>query len=386
MITFKTNKYFAGVFILIALFASCTTDRSAENEPPDSVENELIVQLNEAQFNSSEIAIGKPVKINLGESLSVNGKLDVPPQSHVSISAPLGGFVKYTEVLEGMKINKGQVLVTLEHPDYIQLQQDYLESTNQLKFLEDEYNRQVELAKENINASKTLQRSHAEFQTAKVKTEGLRLKLDLVNITPEEIAHGKITDLVKVVAPISGYITRVNINTGKYVGPTDVMMTLVNTNHLHAEAMVYEKDIIKVKNGQAMDFTLVNQIEKHKATVFLVGKEVDDHRMVRVHCHLENETVDLLPGMYFTGHISLGETMRYAVPESSVIQFENNSYAFRVVDESKKVYEMIPVKVGINKNGFLEIHFSELIDENSILVTKGAYDLLSLLKNTEEED
>ena len=86
--------------------------------------------------------------------------------------------------------------------------------------------------------------------------------------------------------------------------------------------------------------------------------------------------------MYFTGHISLGETMRYAVPESSVIQFENNSYAFRVVDESKKVYEMIPVKVGINKNGFLEIHFSELIDENSILVTKGAYDLLSLLKNT----
>lgn len=349
-------------------------------------EIQTIVHLNEQQYNSAKIKVATVKQMNLGASLQVSGILDVPPQSHVSISAPLGGFVKYTDALEGKSVKKGEVLVTLEHPDYIQLQQDYLESTSQLKFLEEEYNRQVELAKENINASKTLQRSLSEFQVAKAKTEGLRLKLELVNISPDEVTHGKITDLVAVAAPISGYITRVNINTGKYVGPTDVMLVLVDTKHLHAEAMVFEKDISKIKQNQSMNFTLVNQKDQRKSTVFLVGKEVDEHRMVRVHCHLEGHSDDLLPGMYFTGAISLGDSLRHVVPESSVVQYENSLFIFRVLDEKEMKYELVPVIVKLTENGFSEIQFSEFVNETTLIVTQGAYDLLGFLKNMEDED
>jgi hypothetical protein len=112
----------------------------------------------------------------------------------VSISAPLGGFVKSTDLLQGMHVNKGQVVVVMEHPDYIQLQQDYLENKNQLEFLDQEYQRQLALSKENVNALKAVQQSKAAYLGTLAKVEGLRAKLKLININPKDIESGAIVN------------------------------------------------------------------------------------------------------------------------------------------------------------------------------------------------
>ena len=146
------SKIFLVLFSVVILSCSKSSEKKEATLSTDKKSNEVV--LTDEQFKSIKIELGSAESRNLSGSIKANGMLDVPPQNLVSISAPLGGFVKSTELLQGMHVKKGQVVVVLEHPDYIQLQQDYLDNKNQLEFLEQEYNRQLDLSKENVNALK----------------------------------------------------------------------------------------------------------------------------------------------------------------------------------------------------------------------------------------
>jgi cobalt-zinc-cadmium efflux system membrane fusion protein len=166
---------------------SCSKKTETVNTAPPADSTASAVTLTDDQVKLLNIQTTKTESRKMSGAVKANGMLDVPPQNLVTISAPLGGFVKYTELLQGMKVKKGQVVVILEHPDYIQMQQDYLDSKSQLEFLGLEYSRQQELAKENVNAVKTLQQSKSNFLSTQAKVEGLKAKLKLINIDPVDI-------------------------------------------------------------------------------------------------------------------------------------------------------------------------------------------------------
>lgn len=186
----------------------------------------------------------------------------------------------------------------LQNADYIQLQQDYVDNKSQLEFLEAEYKRQQELAKENVNSQKILLQSKTQYQSMLAKVSGLKSKLSLLGISSTQIESGNFQSTISLTAPISGYVTQVNVNIGMFVNPTDVMFKIVDTEHLHAELTVFEKDVPKLKIGQKVRFTLANETVERIATVYLIGREIGEDRTVRIHCHLDKEDGELLPGMY----------------------------------------------------------------------------------------
>lgn len=377
-------KLIISVFLgfTIAL-TSCKKSNEVVTAQPESgspVINEVL--LTDEQVKTLDIRVGKIEKRELSNTVKVNGMLDVPPQNLVTISAPLGGFVKYTELLQGMKVNKGQVLAVMEHADYIQLQQDYLDSRNQLEFLELEYKRQQDLASENVNSAKTLQLTKSNYLSMKAKTEGLRSKLKLINISPAEIENGEIRNTISIIAPISGYVTQVNVNIGVYVNPTDVMFKIVDTDHLHAEAQVFEKDLGKLKIGQRVLMTLTNELAPRMAKVYLIGKEISSERTVRVHCHLDKEDPSLIPGMYFTAIIEVGDNSVNALPENAIVSFEGKDYIF--ISNSKNSFTMVEIQSGVTESGYTEIMLPEGFDAAASIVTNGTYALISKIMNAEE--
>lgn len=373
--------------LLLALgLSACSKSSSELNEDSGSAEevlnsNELV--LTDDQVKKLNLEFGKIEKHTLGATVKVNGVLDVPPQNLVTISAPLGGFVKQTELLQGMKVKKGQVLALMEHPDYIQLQQDYLDAKDQLELLELEYKRQQELATENVNSTKTLQQAKSSYNRTKVKADGLKARLAMINITPSALENGEIKQTISITSPISGYVSQVNVNLGMYVNPTDVMFRIVDTDHLHAEVQVFEKDVTKLKIGQHMRFRLVNENVERLADVYLIGKEISSERTVRVHCHLEKEDSSLIPGMYFSGIIEVGDKPVLAVKNDAIVNFEGKDYLF--VTRAKNTFELIEIKAGVTDAGFTEVILSEGFDVSASIVTQGTYTLISQLKNTEEE-
>ena len=384
----KTNLIIYLTFI--ALLASCGNgDTNVETKKANNEEIQT-VELTQAQYESAEITLGTIEKRSISGVISANGFLDVPPQSKVSISAPMAGFVKSTQLLPGSKVSKGQVVAVMENQDYIQLQQEYLENYGQLEFLNSEYERQKELAKENINARKSLELAKANYLSAKGRLEGLKSRLELLKINVNKLQKGKIQNTISLYAPISGYVTKVNTNIGAFVNPTDVLIEIVNTAELHVELTIYEKDIPSINEGQRVLFTLANETVQREAQVKLIGRQISNERSVQVHCDLNKNDRELIPGMYLKAIVETDNAMVTAVPESAIVYFEGKSYIFvkqegRHAKEKNIHFKMIEVGAGKAEAGFVAVDFPSGFDLRQKLVVRGAYSLLAEMTNSEEE-
>ncbi len=206
----------------------------------------------------------------------------------------------------------------------------------------------------------------------------------------------------------------VNVNAGKYVNNTDILFQIADTKHLHVELTVFEKDITKLKVGQKVRFTLANETKERTATIYLFAREITEERGIRVHCHLDKEDTELLPGMYFKGVVETGASPVLSLPEDAVVSNEGKDYIFVVEDEGKEShgevnedkgnntseedndspeekqiqeyhFQMIEVKKGITDGDFSEITLLDEFDaSNRLVVTKGAFYLLSAFKSADE--
>lgn len=381
----KFSMLLLSLFFLIACGNKKTnTEEEKHEDVPHGID------LTEAQFKSADIQFGKIEMRNLSSVIQCNGVLEVPPQNLVSISLPIGGILKNTELLQGMKVTKGQVIAVFEHPDYIQLQQEYIQAKANLEYSEAEYKRQEELNKENINSQKTFQKTKADFLSLKALVTGLQKKLEQLGIPTAQLDKGNISNTITVTSPINGYVTKVNVNIGKYVAPNDVVFEIVDTEHLHAELTVYEKDITKIKVGQVIRFTLSNENGNERtATVHLIGREITSERTIRIHGHLDNEDEQLLPGMYIKAVIEIGANKTSSLPEKAIVQNAGKNYIFIKADGDHKGsfgFKMVEVAVGISENGFTEITVPQEVNSTTEIVINGSYDLLAKIFNTEEEE
>lgn len=383
--------------VIAATISSCGKKaEESENEAPKmkaAVPSNVVV-INQQQFKSAGITLGTVEEKALSGTTKVNGVLDVPPQNLVSISTPFGGFVKSTPLLQGMRINKGQVVATMQNPDYIQPQQDYLDLRSQLNYLKQDFERQTQLSKENVNAQKTLQRSKSEYESVRARVAGLKSKLQLMNINITSLENGNIQNTIPLYSPINGYVTKVNTNIGAFANTTDVLFQIADTGNLHAELTVFEKDVPKLQIGQKVRFTLANETKERTATVKLVGKEISNERTVQIHCKLDKEDSSLLPGMYLKALVESGANQLPAVPNSAIVEFEGSKYIF-VVAQSKESgnattplqYKLTPIKAGVSELNYTEIVFDEETNfKDWKVVVTGAYDLLSKMKNSGEEE
>ena len=397
-------KYIFSIVILSMIFTSCGNNikdsKSVEEEHEESKNEE--VSLTEEQFKNAAIEFGKVSQKQISGTFKVNGVLDVPPQQQISISVPMGGFLKKTDLLQGMKVNKGQLLGVIENSEYVQMQQDYLEAKSELEFANSDFKRQQELAKENVNSQKTVQQAKSTYNSLIARVNSLKEKIKVSGINLSAVEKGNIQSTMSIYSPITGFVTQVNANIGKFVNPTDVLFEIVDTEHLHAELTVFEKDVPKLKIGQKVRFTLANENTERTAKIYLIGREIGEDRTVRVHSHIDKEDLQLLPGMYLRAIIETGAGEVNALPNDAIVDFQGSKYIFikseevhkeeikkeekeEVHEEEAFHFKMIPIQINNSDEGFTEVILPADFDQlKTEIVLKGAYDLLSKMKNSEE--
>jgi cobalt-zinc-cadmium efflux system membrane fusion protein len=334
-------------------------------------------------MNNAHIETGNIEQKEIASLLKVNGRIDVPPQNMVSVSVPLGGYLKSTQLLPGMHINKNEVIAVVEDNQYIQLQQDYLTAKAQLSLNESEYNRQKDLNASKASSDKIFQQAQSTYETQKILIKSLEEKLKLVRINPNNLSVNNISKSINVYSPIDGFVTKVNVNIGKYVTPGDVLFELVNPSDIHLNLKVFEKDLGKIFIGQHLiSYTNNNPEKKYPGDIILISKDVSPDGIIEVHCHFDNYDKNLFPGMYMNAEIELKNKIRNVLPDEAFVRFEGKEYIFENTGKNK--FEMVEVEIGKSENGFTEI-ISDKDLSGKTIVTKGAYTLLMSLKNTEEE-
>ena len=375
------KKIFLIISISLLLFSCGNKGKQEEQTTEPAAEN--VVTLTQEQYKSIGIETGKLSNKNISSLLKVNGKIDVPPQSLVSISVPLGGYLKSTKLLAGMHVNKGEVLAIMEDAQYIQLQQDYLTAKAQFTLQENEYLRQKELNQSKATSDKVFEQAKANYKTQLILIKSLEEKLKLIGLNPEKLTADNISNSINIYSPITGFVSRVNVNIGKYVNPSDVLFELVNPSDIHLTLSVFEKDINQLSIGQKLfAYTNTNPQKKYACEIILISRNLSNQSAAEVHCHFEQYDKILLPGMFMNAEIELSGNNASALPEEAIVRFENKQYVFIV--KGKNQFEMHQVQIGNTENGFTEIIVADNLT-NQTFVTKGTYSLLMALKNSNDE-
>ena len=367
----------------MALLLTACSGNKPEEAKSETQTNENIVTLTDAQLKNGGIQTAKLEEQSISSVLKVNGKIDVPPQNMVSISVPLGGYLKSTKLLPGMHVSKGEVIAVMEDQQYIQLQQDYLAAKAQFSFNESEYNRQKDLNESKATSDKVFEQTKAAYQTQNILVKSLEEKLKLIGVNPNRIGANNISRSINIYSPINGFVSAINVNIGKYVNPSDVLFELVNPTDIHLALNIFEKDVDKLFIGQKLlAYTNSQPEKKYPCTIILISKNLSDESSAEVHCHFEQYDKTLLPGMFMNAVIEVKSNNAKVLPDDAVVRFENKQYAF--IAKGNNQFEIIEVKAGNSENGFTEISADEKL-ANETFVTKGAYNLLMKMKNTADD-
>lgn len=365
--------------ILLMIIFACT-DKPAPVQEAAAPSGDNTVVLTDEQVATGAIVTGKTESKNLSRTIRVTGSIEAPPGNVISVSFPYGGYVRKMNLLPGTRVSRGELLVTLEDPQYIQLQQDYLTAKSSFTFLETEYNRQKELNADKTTSDKLFQQVRDEYERQRIAVKALGEKLKLISINPDKLTAETISGNVGIYSPINGFVTDIFVNTGKYVTPTDVLFELVNPADVHLILNVHEKDINSIAVGQTVTCYKNNDPKKYTAVVHLISKSVKNDRTSEVHCDFKGDATAFLPGMFVAADIQLLNKDVTAVPDDAIVRHGGNAYVFTV--RGKNTFQMIPVETGMSTDGFTEI----ITDvEAHDIVVKNAYTLLMKLKNTEEE-
>ena len=374
--------------LLVALtFLSCGNssekDESTRKTTTTQSSKKGDITVTKQQFDQSYMQLGKISEQTFPDIVEATGMIDVPPQNRAVISAFSGGYIKNTPLLIGDKVKKGQPLVTLENPDFIQMQQDYLENKEQLTYLKSEYDRQQTMLDENITSQKKFLSAESDYKRALAMTNGLRKKLQMLNININRVEAGDFTSVVTVFSPISGTISEVMVSTGAYISPADEIMQIIDTDHIHLELNVFEKDIMRVKEEQLLEFQIPESSpHSYKGEVHLVGNSIDEKtRTIKVHGHpvKDESTPEFSVGMFVEAQIITGEVEEMAVPADAVVDVDDTSYVLVLnsQDENGFHFDQKEVKTGNTYKGFTVIENFADFEDNAQFLIKGGFSLIT---------
>ncbi len=377
-------QYIFFPLILLLSIAGCGETKTTNNTPENSEESEQLqttITVSKDQFEGENMILGKLETHNFPTLVSVTGAIDVPPQNRAIVSSFTGGYVKRTPFLIGDKVKKGQALITLENPEFVQLQQDYVEVAEQLTYLKSEFERQEKLVAEQISSEKNFLKAKSAYKQNLAMYNGLRKKLQMLNISPIKVEQGELTSQITIYAPISGSITKVNINKGMYVSPADEIMEIINLDHIHLELSVFEKDILSIKKNQPIRFTIPEASPKNfEAAVYLVGTSIDpDSRTVKVHGHLhDDENHNFAVGMFIEANIIIEEKSQLALPNEGILTMDEKQYVLAVSSQDGQhlVLEAMEVKVGDSYNGFTALTDIGNLKKDDQLIVQGGFNIL----------
>lgn len=371
-------KTYITAILSLVLMISCKSDKKEEQKTA-SQKQENTIELSDSQIKNAGLVTGNPEEKNVKGILELQGTVTVPPKSVVSVSIPLGGYIRKTDLMAGMNVRKGQLLAVVEDMQYIQLQQDYLTAKEKYQLSQSEYNRQKELNAKKASSDKLFEQTAAEMQTQRIYMASLAQKLSLSGINVKTLSASNISKTVSVLSPINGLVSKVNVNVGKYISPTDMLFELMETSDVVLVMNAFEKDVHLLSVGQTVSvFTNANPSKKYIAKIAYINQSLNGDRAAEVICKLNKYDSALIPGLFINAEAEFENEKALAVPDDAIVKWQNKFYVFSNTENQK--YRMIPVETGTSSNGYRQIK-SSAINKSSNIVVKNAYTLLMTFMN-----
>jgi len=377
-------------FLIILLTTIILTSCGTSPKPTIEKNNvKVVTASNKVQLTKEQVALAQLAMAPLQQGkmkgmVHLNGVVDVPPTGIASVSIPMGGYVQDINLIPGTYVKKGQVLATVKDPAYVQLQENYLAAKARLIYLQEDLDRQKTLLTQEAVSKKSFQQIQSDYNANAIQIKALSEQLKLINIQPDNLTTEKMTSLVQLVAPISGYVTKVNINRGKYVTPSDVLLEIMDPNDIHAAITIYESAIAGFKVGMKGTVSLTQDpSKKYAVTIKAVSQNINEDKTGLLHCHFDQIPKNVLPGMFLSADLVVENNEAVLIPIDAVQRFQGKDFIF--IQSGANEFEAIEIQVSQTNADFVTVSNADATKWiGKSLVVKNAFSLLGKLMNKSE--
>jgi cobalt-zinc-cadmium efflux system membrane fusion protein len=374
---------------ILFLFLILTAVSCGKNEPTTTEKPEAeiahasgdLIHLTPDQAKQAGLEFGGFEQKNIADELRVNAELVVHNEHIAQVTAFSDGIIAELKTSLNATVSKGQVLATVRKPDLLDLQQQFLENKSQLAFLKNEFDRYKALKEADATASKNFQKAETDLRAAETTAAVLGAKLRQYQINPDKLTAQNLSTQLVLTAPVSGIVTGVKTNVGAAVQPGTVVCEVTDLSQLHADLWVFEKDILKVKNGQRVSLAFPAEPSKtYPATIYSIDKVLDPaKRAVRAHARLDGgiaKQQNFVNGAFLEARIATnGAGGGTALPEAAVVREGEEDFIYLLEKEGADgiFFKRIKVVKGGAADGYVAVTPTEALPEGAKLVLKGAY-------------
>ena len=293
------KSYF--VYLTAALMmAACSGGNSSDvdSQTSDSVDKSDSVEI---KANADSVGIdGVSSATNVANSPTFNGVIMVSPQQNATVSLTMGGKVHSLKVMPGQAVARGQVIASIDNPEYIDLQQTYLDASAQTEYLEKEYKRQSDLSANDASSQKKMQQSKAEYLSMHSRLSAAASRLKTLGVNPASVKLNGIQPYLLVKAPINGFVTNLNVNLGKYLDAGEPICDVINKSQPLIQLTVYERELNLMRVGRPVEFRVNGMGKKtFNAQIVSIDQSVDaKDYSIKVYAKVMVSNSDFRPGMY----------------------------------------------------------------------------------------
>lgn len=348
------------------------------HEEGEHEEHEEGLHLSQKQIKTIGLEFGDFSSLKINDYIKATGTLGLPANAYSSLSTKSAGFIRdCNKYVEGDYIREGDIIAYVEDIAFITKQQEYLVIQAGMPYLRKEIARQQGLINADAGIAKNLQQAQSELAIKEVQLKGIKKHLSYLGLNTSNLNADNIQNRIAITAPMSGYITTINMHNGMYVNPSQELIEIVNESHLHLELDVFEKDISYIKKGQKITYSIPALGEtQYSGDIHMIGKSFDhENKTIRIHGHLKKKRPKFIKGLFLNAKIWLNDQTVKALPEKAIVKDGSASfiYAAKASTEGEIAFEKIMVMPGALSDGFMAVKLIDEIPEGMDIVTKGAY-------------
>ena len=290
--------------------------------------------------------------------LAAPAVVEANPDRYARVCPPLAGRIAHLDVRLGDPVREGQLLATLQSPDYMAVQNDYTKAKSALLLATRNWERQKDLLEHKIAAKKEVEQSQKDLEAARSDMESVTARLRTLGLDPET---DKLGQPLEIHAPISGRVVDLSATVGEFRNDSNVpLMVIADLSTVWLTANVQEKDIRHLAKGQPVKAVFAAYPgEVMHGQVLFVGDLLDpETRSIKVRVAFPNPDGRFKPGMFMTMNFDGFPEKAVTVPISAVVQIGGTSFVFeqikpwtllpREVEPGGQRGERIIIKKGLN--------------------------------------
>lgn len=259
----------------------------------------------------------------------INGRLALNAMKVQIVSARVAGRVEKIMAFEGAPVQAGEALALLYSPDYVSAQNEFLLARRTVGLLAGSSTADL-------------------LDDAKGTMESARNRLRVLGVSEADIdaldRTGQVQPNLVIRPAISGRLIKRNIDPGGYLDTGASLGTVADLGTLWFQGEVYESDLTRLREGQAVSITLTSLPDARiSGRISFISPTIDPAtHTAQVRVDLANPQGLLKPDMFAVAEVRVGALHVPVVPRAAVVQ--DGAESFVMIKRDERRFERVPVK------------------------------------------